>query len=118
MKALGTSLRLLRRQLRRGRQWLRYRRLDSPVLFGNSFPKSGTHLLTQVLAGFSRFGPVVNSGLPAITMYSSITGAQRPLDSILGEIERLLPGDVGYGHLHALPEFIQALKAEIAELTV
>jgi len=64
METLGTSLRLLRRHLRRGRQWLRYRHLDSPVLFGNSFPKSGTHLLTQVLAGFSRFGPVVNSGLP------------------------------------------------------
>jgi hypothetical protein len=91
------------------RQWLRYRHLDSPVLYGNSFPKSGTHLLTQVLAGFSRFGPVVDSGLPAVTMYSGITGAQRLLDTILDEIERLLPGDVGYGHLHAVPEIVQVL---------
>lgn len=109
MEAMGTSLRLMRRQLRRGRQWLRHRRMDSPVLFGNSFPKSGTHLLTQVLAGFSRFGPVVNSGLPAITMYSGITGVECPLETILGEIHRLQSGDVGYGHLHALPEIVQAL---------
>jgi hypothetical protein len=109
METLGTSLRLLRRGLRRGSQWLRYRCLDAPVLFGNSFPKSGTHLLTQVLAGFSRFGPVVNSGLPAVTMYSGITGVERPLETILGEINRLRSGDVGYGHLHALPKIEQAL---------
>ncbi len=37
---------------------LRWRRLSFtgvPILFANSFPKSGTHLLTQVLQGFPRF---------------------------------------------------------------
>jgi hypothetical protein len=109
MEMLINFLRLLRWRMRRMSQWLRYRRLDSPVLFGNSFPKSGTHLLTQVLAGFSRCGPVVNSGLSAITMYSGTTGAQRSLETILGEIDRLRPGDVGYGHLHAAPEIVQVL---------
>ena len=28
-----------------------------PILFGNSFPKSGTNLLAQILTGFSRVAP-------------------------------------------------------------
>jgi len=112
MNAFKTPLRLLRWHLRRARQWLRYRRLDAPVLFGNSFPKSGTHLLTQVLAGFARLGPVVDSGLPAITVFEGTSGVQRPIAEILRQIDRLRPGDVGFGHLHALPEIVAALCRE------
>ena len=112
MDALKKPLRLIRWRIRRANQWLRYRRLDAPILFGNSFPKSGTHLLTQVLAGFSQLGPVVNSGLPAVTVYEGSTGIQRSVKSIITEINRLRPGDVGYGHLHALPEIIPTLCRE------
>lgn len=80
-----------------------------PVIFGNSFPKSGTHLLTQILAGFTRLGPIVESGLPPVLTYGRESGRPRPLAIILAELARLLPGDIGYGHLHAIPEIIQAL---------
>ena len=30
---------------------------DWPILLGISFPKSGTHLLNQILLGFSEFAP-------------------------------------------------------------
>jgi hypothetical protein len=112
MEALKIPLRLLRWRLRRARQWLRYGRLDAPVLFGNSFPKSGTHLLTQVLSGFAQLGPVVDSGLPAITVFEGDTGVQRPIAEILHQIDRLRPGDIGFGHLHALPEVVAALCRE------
>jgi hypothetical protein len=112
MEAVKNPLRLMRWRARRVSQRLRHGQLDAPVLFGNSFPKSGTHLLTQVLAGFSQFGPAVNSGLPAITMYKGSTGAQRPLETIMSEVNRLLPGDVGFGHLHAVPEVIELLCRE------
>ncbi|HEX7973822.1 MAG TPA: hypothetical protein VF498_05390, partial [Anaerolineales bacterium] len=47
--SLVFQARLARRAARRSRQMLRYRRVSLsgvPVLFANSFPKSGTHLLT------------------------------------------------------------------------
>jgi hypothetical protein len=81
----------------------------SPVLFANSFPKSGTHLLTQVLHGFTDIGPVVDSGLPAIVIYDGPTGNPRPVSLILKELHRLKAGDIGYGHLHALPDLVVEL---------
>jgi hypothetical protein len=109
MERTKNLLRLIRWRYRRARQRARYGQLDAPVLFGNAFPKSGTHLLTQVLAGFSQLGPVVNSGLPAVTMYVAVSGEERPLGTILREIGRYRPGDIGYGHLHAVPEIVGVL---------
>ena len=105
-------MRLLRRELRRVQQLLRYRRFSLagvPVLFANSFPKSGTHLLTQILQGFTRIGPAVNSGLPAIVTFDGFTGQPRPLEAILADLRRLKAGDTAYGHLHALPPIMDYL---------
>ncbi len=109
---LRLSARLARRRLRRLAQCLRYHRLSLqgvPVLFANSFPKSGTHLLTQILQGFPRIGPAVDSGLPAIVTFQGESGRERHLTEILGDLRRLLPGDIAYGHLHALPELVDFL---------
>jgi hypothetical protein len=114
---MGTNLRfsakLVRRWLRRLRQSARYGHLslqDAPVLFANSFPKSGTHLLTQVLQGFPRFSPTVDSGLPAIVTFQGDTGRPRSSGEIIHDLQRLLPGDIAYGHLHALPEVADFLS--------
>lgn len=112
METIKDILRLVRWRGRRVRQQFRFGRLDAPVLFGNSFPKSGTHLVTQILAGFSRLGPVVNSGLPAVTIFDGPTGEPRSMKTILREVKRFKPGDVGYGHLHAEPEIIAGLCRE------
>lgn len=104
---------------RLGRRWLRrqsaQRRFpeisieEQPILFGNSFPKSGTHLLTQILAGFAQLGPVVESGLPPLVTFVGDTGQPRATSEILSDFNRLLPGDIGYGHLHAVPEIVRSL---------
>ncbi len=101
----------MRRSFRRARQILRWRGLlgkfsldGVPVLFANSFPKSGTHLLTQVLQAIQAIAPVVDSGLPAVVTYQGDSGRQRSQDEILRDLQSLLPGDIGYGHLYALPE--------------
>ncbi|MGD8455344.1 MAG: sulfotransferase domain-containing protein [Anaerolineales bacterium] len=112
MEKIKNLLRMIRWQYRRARQRACYGQLDAPVFFGNAFPKSGTHLLTQVLAGFTQLGPAVNSGLPAVVMYEATSGAEFPLETILGEIKRYQPGDIGYGHLHAVPEIVEALCRE------
>lgn len=108
-----SQARMTRRSFRRGFQLLRFKRWDYagvPILFANSFPKSGTHLLTQVLHGLIHVGPAVNSGLPAIVTYQGDTGNQRDPAEILRDLHRLLPGDIGYGHLHALPEIVSFLS--------
>jgi hypothetical protein len=103
-------LRLLRRQLRRARQTLRFGSLSaSPVFFANSFPKSGTHLLTQVMQGLARIGPAVDSGLDAVVMFDGFTGRRRGEGEILGDLGRYLPGDIGYGHVHAFESTITVL---------
>ena len=79
---------------------------DAPILFANSFPKSGTHLLTQVLEGFPLVGPAVNTGLPAVVMYDGASGRERANDEIFQDLSHLSNGDIGYGHLHARPEII------------
>lgn len=111
----SNQLRLVRRSLRRGIQSLRYgpgALKRSPVLFANSFPKSGTHLLTQILQGFPAIGPAVNSGLPAIVSFNGETGNPRSEAEIVSDLQRLLPGDIAYGHVHAMPGAIQILTQE------
>jgi hypothetical protein len=108
---LAMSARLLRRLARRARQSLRYGSLSaSPVFFANSFPKSGTHLLTQVMHGFTRLGPAADSGLPAVVTFDGFTGRQRGLSEIMADLDRFLPGDIGYGHVHATPEAVAWLR--------
>ena len=103
--------RLLRRSARRAVQTLRYGALSSsPVFFANSFPKSGTHLLTQVMHGFTRLGPAVDSGLPAVVTFDGFTGRQRSAVEILADLRRFLPGDIGYGHVHAFPQAVAWLR--------
>ncbi len=105
--------RLVRRALRRLAQQIHYNRLNFkgiPVLFANSFPKSGTHLLTQALQGFPQLGPAVDSGLPAVVTYEGDTGRTRSIEEILKDLRRLLPGDIAYGHLHAIPEVVDFLS--------
>lgn len=104
------GLKLIRRSMRRISKSIQQGSLSgSPILFANSFPKSGTHLLTQVLHGFTRLGPFVDSGLPAIVTYEGSTGRPRNVDAILKDLYRLKPGDIAYGHLHAIPEVVAAL---------
>jgi hypothetical protein len=108
-------LRLARRQVRRWQALLRWRRTSLagiPILFANSFPKSGTHLLTQILQGFPGVGPAVDSGLPAVVTFDGYSGRQRSSQAILSDLQRLLPGDIAYGHLHALPPAVDFLRRD------
>lgn len=111
-KGVSWQARMLRRAIRRRLQKWRYRSIDwgsIPVFFANSFPKSGTHLLVQILKGFTRIGPAVDSGLPAIVTFDSLTGLPRSSTEITKDLDSLLPGEVAFGHLHAAPEVIARL---------
>jgi hypothetical protein len=79
----------------------------SPVVLGNAMPKSGSHLIIQVLHGLTQIGPFVNPGFPPVNRSednSKLTDSQ-----ILKNILNMLPGDIGYGYIGANELFLSAL---------
>jgi hypothetical protein len=80
-----------------------------PAVVGNAMPKSGSHLIIQVLQGLTRLGPFVNPGFPPLNR----TEDNRKLEDadILANIRRLRSGDIAYGYLQANERYIAALTA-------
>jgi hypothetical protein len=108
-KTIKDSARIVRWRLRRMTDSQASLRGGLPALFANSFPKSGTHLLTQILAGFTQLGPFIDTRLPAMTMFNGRTAEAFSMKRLLRQINRLGPGDIGYGHLHADLPIVEVL---------
>ncbi len=85
---------------------LRWRRLSfeqAPPLFGNSKPKSGSHLLLQVLSGLTRIIPYAYVDADPIRTITK-TGRRRTADEILADLRGIPRGVIGWGYLEASPE--------------
>jgi hypothetical protein len=111
------NARLLRRTFRRFMQTVRYGTLaDSPVLFANSFPKSGTHLLTQVLGGFARLGPAVDLLCsPGFATYFILRDPRDVVVSHVHYVAEMAPNHIHHDYYHeVLQSFEQRLEASIA----
>jgi len=79
----------------------------SPKVFGNAMPKSGSHLLTQILKGLTAIGPFVDPGYPPVNRSED----NHPLNSdvVLKNIQRMQPGDIRYGYIHAVTPYLSEL---------
>lgn len=84
-------------------RWRRFSFREVPPMFGNSKPKSGSHLLLQILNGFTQIMPYkyVNAD-PVRTIASH--GRRRTEEEILDELRRLPRGVIGWGYVDATPE--------------
>src|SRR5512142_1972839 len=85
---------------------LRWRRLsfdEGPPIFGNSKPKSGSHLLLQILNGFTQVMPYkyVEADPVRTIKYE---GGRRSADEILADLKRVPNGVIGWGYVDATPE--------------
>lgn len=103
-------LKLGRWQARRSAVALRWgpQALEStPAVLGNAMPKSGSHLIIQVLQGLTEIGPFVNPGFPPVNR--SEINEKLPAAAVLTNIQRMRPGDIGYGYVSAKEPFISAL---------
>lgn len=81
-----------------------------PVLFGNSFPKSGTHLLLHALRGIEAIEPFLYRGSFVHTYDDHrLSYYMRSSKEILRDIQRLLPGEIAGGHVFATSENKAAL---------
>jgi hypothetical protein len=81
-------------------------RSGRPVLLGISFPKSGTHLLDQILLGFNRVAPYSRRLHSFYAEYEGESGRKRAPEQALRWLDALRPGDIASAHLFARPEAI------------
>jgi len=77
-----------------------------PALLGISFPKSGTHLLDQILLGFSRVAPYATRLHSFYAEYEGESGVKRAPEQALAWLDSLHPRDVASAHLFARPEAV------------
>jgi hypothetical protein len=88
-------------------RWGSHSQAAVPAVFGNAMPKSGSHLIIQILIGLTKIGPFVNPGFPPVNRAED--NRQVSDKAILESLARMRPGDIGYGYLSAKDIFISAL---------
>jgi len=108
---IKTTLRRALFQAEKTAQRLRFASLPAPengwpVLLGISFPKSGTHLLDQILLGFSQVAPFSRRLHSFYAEYEGESGRKRPPEQALAWLDSLRHGDVASAHLFARPEAV------------
>lgn len=106
-----SSLRSLLYQIEKLAQRARFASVPAPengwpVLLGISFPKSGTHLLDQILLGFAKAAPFVKRVHSFYAEYEGETGRKRAPEQALAWLDSLRPRDVASAHLFARTEAV------------
>ena len=107
IKHQAKQIRYNARRVQTALRWGQAELARMPVVIGNSMPKSGSHLIIQILEGLSQIGPFVNPGFPPLNRDEENTILQQ--SRILKKISSLRSGDICYSYLPALPEYISAL---------
>jgi len=104
------QLKILRWHFRRyqaAKQWGKEALNATPAVIGNAMPKSGSHLIIQVLQGLTQLGPFVNTGFPPLNR--SEDNSKLTQEEILKNIYRMKPGDITYSYLAAKEPYITEL---------
>jgi sulfotransferase family protein len=82
-----------------------------PILLGISFPKSGTHLLDQILLGFNRVAPFSRRLHSFYAEYEGESGHKRTPQQALAWLDSLSPRDIASAHLFARPDAISRITS-------
>ncbi|MCX6056958.1 MAG: sulfotransferase domain-containing protein [Chloroflexi bacterium] len=80
---------------------------DWPTLLGISFPKSGTHLLDQILLGFSNVAPFSKRIHSFYAEYEGESGRKRSPEQALDWLDSLGLCDIASAHLFARPDAVK-----------
>ena len=109
--ALKSLRRLLRSPGKYAQAVLRWRRFsfeEAPPIFGNSKPKSGSHLLLQILNGFTKIIPYKYvEADPVRTIEKG--GRRKTEQEVLRELKQIPQGVIGWGYVEASPENVAFL---------
>ncbi|GER78043.1 MAG: sulfotransferase domain-containing protein [Anaerolineales bacterium] len=102
-QSLRRALRPVGKNLQAVARWKRFSFDDAPPIFGNAKPKSGSHLLLQVLNGFTRIMPYrYVEAEPVRTINKD--GGRRTADRVLSDLKAIPRGVIGWGYVDAAPE--------------
>jgi len=82
-----------------------------PILLGISFPKSGTHLLDQILLGFNRVAPFSRRLHSFYAEYEGESGHKRGPEKAMAWLNVLRPRDVASAHLFARPDVMACVTS-------
>jgi hypothetical protein len=100
----------LRRSLRGpglyARAVLRWKRLaftEAPPVFANAKPKSGSHLLLQIMSGFCRIAPYSYVAADPVRTINA-GGGRRPPERVLSDLKAVPAGVIGWGYVDATPQ--------------
>jgi sulfotransferase 6B1 len=103
--------RFLRKPAKSVQAILRWNRLtfhDAPPIFGNSKPKSGSHLLLQILAGMCQVNPYKYVEAEPVRTITK-DGRRKTKEEILRELKRTPRGVISWGYVEASPENVAFL---------
>ena len=89
-------------------RWKRFSFNNAPPIFGNSKPKSGSHLLLQVLAGLCKVAPYKYTAAEPVRTIEK-EGKRKGKDEILRELKHIPQGVIGWGYVEATPENVAFL---------
>src|ERR1043166_2528072 len=78
-----------------------------PILLGISFPKSGTHLLDQILLGFSKVAPYSRRLHSFYAEYEGESGLKRSPEQAVQWLDSLRSRDIASAHLFARAEVVK-----------
>jgi hypothetical protein len=89
----------------------------APIVIGNAMPKSGSHLLYQILLGLTKIGPFVDPGMPPLTRSANNTNLDEAQTH--ARIAELQAGDIAYGYFKVTKKLVNRLtKKGIASVFV
>jgi sulfotransferase 6B1 len=108
IKQLRRALRPAGKSLQAMARWKRLSFDEAPPIFGNSKPKSGSHLLLQILNGFTQIIPYRYVDADPVRTVKK-DGGQRTVDEVLADLEAVPRGVVGWGYVEATPENVAFL---------
>lgn len=106
--ALYRLLRPPARYLLAAWRWKRLTFTEAPPIFGNAKPKSGSHLLTQILGGFCRIAPYLYVQADPVRTVKA-EGGRFSQAEVLAQLQRIPPGVIGWGYVDATPENVAFL---------
>lgn len=92
---------------------LRWKRLSfdaAPPVFGNAKPKSGSHLLLQVLNGFTQVMPYRYVAAEPVRTITK-EGRRKAQEEVLDELKHVPDGVIGWGYVEATPENVSFLTS-------
>jgi sulfotransferase 6B1 len=81
-------------------RWKRFSFSEAPPIFGNSKPKSGSHLLLQILNGFTKIMPYKYVEADPVRSIER-AGRRKTEQEILNELKQIPKGVIGWGYVEA-----------------